>query len=209
MDIVNPKIDRYLDKHLTLQDPILREMQAYGENHNFPIVGPQIGRLLYLLARSVNAQRVLELGSGFGYSGMWFAKAVGGKGRVVLTDASKENAAKAHEYFRRAKMVDRVEIEVGDALKIIGGLPGQFDVVFNDVDKQYYPHTLDLVRTKLRVGGLFITDNMLWNGRVLSGSRSADVLGVKALTQQLLAADDFVTTILPVRDGLAVALRIR
>lgn len=209
MDIVNPKIEAYLDKKITPHDPILREMQTFGESRNFPIVGPQVGRLLFILARSVNAQRVLELGSGFGYSAMWFARAVGPKGRVVLTDMSKANSDMARDYFQRAKMIERIEIETGDALKIIGGLPGQFDVIFNDVDKQYYPGTLDLVRPKLRVGGLFITDNMLWSGRVLSSSRSGDVQGIKELTRLLLDADDFATTVLPVRDGVAIALKVR
>lgn len=209
MDIVNGEIDRYLDQKLAIDDVFLKEMEEYARAEDFPIVGPQVGRLLYFLARSVNAQRILELGSGFGYSAMWFANAVGPKGRVILTDTSKENAARTTDYFKRAGLLDRVAIQVGNGLEIIEQLPGVFDVIFNDVDKQEYPRTLELVRPKLRIGGLFVTDNMLWHGSVLGNSRSADVRGVKDLTRLLLAAPDFVTTLLPVRDGVAVALKIK
>ncbi|MBI4790995.1 MAG: O-methyltransferase [Chloroflexi bacterium] len=208
MNIVEPSIDEYLNKTLPVGDALLREMQRYGESCEFPMVGPQVGRLLYVLARSIGATRVLELGSGFGYSAMWFARALGANGRIVLTERSKENAKQARGYFQRARLLDHVQIEVGNALDIIGQLPGLFDVIFNDVDKPQYPCILDLARPKLRLGGLFISDNMLWHGTVLDKSRKADVRGVKELTRALLAAPDFVTTILPVRDGVAVALKI-
>ncbi len=208
MDIVEPQIGEYLDKTLGAGDAVLRDMQAYGRAHDFPIVGPQVGRLLHMLARSIGASRVLELGSGFGYSAMWLAHAVGASGRVVLTESSKENVALAKKYFERGGMLGRVQVETGDALEIIERLPGVFDLIFNDVDKAAYPRTLDLVRLKLRPGGLFITDNMLWGGAVLENSRKGDVRGIKEFTKQLLDAPDFVTTILPVGDGVAVALRL-
>ncbi len=208
MDIVDPKIVEYLDKNLTVGDPVLREMQRYGESKNFPIVGPQVGRLLNLLARSIGASRVLELGSGFGYSALWFAHAVGASGRVVLTESSKANAELAKGYLHKARMLDRAQIEIGNGLDIIGRLPGMFDLIFNDIDKRDYPKTLDLVRPHLRAGGLFITDNILWSGAVLSKTRSSDLRGIKEFTQAILTAPDFATTILPVGDGVAVALKI-
>ncbi len=208
MDIVDPQITEYLDKTLTVPTALLREMEREGQATQFPIVGRQAGRLLHLLARSVGAGRILELGSGYGYSAMWFADAVGKSGRVVLTEESKENAARAKEYFKRAGMLDRVQIEIGNGLDIIARVPGWFDVIFNDIAKKDYPLTLDLVRPKLRVGGLFISDNMLWGGEVLTSGRSADLRGIKEFTRLLLAAPDFTTTIVPVGDGIAVALKI-
>jgi predicted O-methyltransferase YrrM len=209
MNIVDPKIDDYLDQNLPAPPVLLTEMERYGRAEGFPIVGPQVGRLLYLLARTIGATRVLELGSGFGYSAMWFANAIGPNGRVVLTDGSQENLTRARTYFERAHMLDRVQFEHGNALDIIGRLPGLFDIIFNDVDKQFYPRTLELMRPKLRPGGLFITDNMLWGGSVLGKSRQSDVRGVKELTRRLLSAPDLITTILPVSDGVAVALKAR
>lgn len=208
MDIVNPDIEAYLDKTLPAPDPILREMQRYAASKDFPIVGPQVGRLIYLLARSIGATRVLELGSGFGYSAFWFALAVGPSGRVVLTDVSKEHAALARDYFKRARMPERAQIEIGNSLDIAPQVPGSFDIVFCDVDKKYYGRTLEIARAKLRSGGLFIVDNMLWGGSVLNKSREGDARGVKELTRLLLSAPDFSTAILPVRDGVAVALKV-
>ncbi len=209
MDIVDPQIEAYLDKTLTVNNPVLREMQRYGESRGFPIVGPQVGRLLHILAQTIGATRVLELGSGFGYSAMWFASAVGPQGRVVMTESSKTNLERARDYFKRAGMSRRVQMEQGDALEIIKAMPGWFDLIYNDIDKQHYPQTLEPVRAKLRPGGLFITDNMLWSGTVLNPSRSADVRGIKEFTKMLLASPDFLTTILPIRDGVAVALKIK
>jgi predicted O-methyltransferase YrrM len=209
MDIVDRQIQAYLDKILAVNDPILREMQRYGESRHFPIVGPQVGRLLYFLAQTIGATRVLELGSGFGYSAMWFASAVGPQGRVVMTESSKENVDRARDYIKRAGMSKRIQIEQGDALEILKRLPGWFDLIYNDVDKHDYPRTLDLVRSKLRPGGLFITDNILWSGTVLGPARSADVRGIKEFTKLLMEAPDFITTMLPVRDGVAVALKTK
>ncbi len=208
MDIVNPQIEAYLDKVLTVESSVLREMQRYAETRHFPIVGPQVGRLLYLLAQTIGATRVLELGSGFGYSAMWFASAVGPQGRVVMTDSSKQNLERARDYFKRAGMSRRIEMEQGNALEILNRLPGWFDLIYNDIDKRDYPLTIDPVRAKLRPGGLFVTDNMLWSGTVLNAARSSDVRGIKEFTKRLIASPDFATTILPIRDGIAVSLKL-
>lgn len=207
MNIVDPQIDEYLNNTLAVEHAVLRDMGEYGRSRNFPIVGPQVGRLLYLLARSINAVRVLELGSGFGYSGMWFALAVGDGGKVVMTEGAQENSDRARDYFTQAGMVDRAEFNVGDALEIARRTGGSFDIVFCDIDKHGYPEALAVAREKLRVGGFFITDNMLWSGRVLTDDDAA-THGVRELTRRLLESSDFVTTILPVRDGVSVALRI-
>ncbi len=209
MDIVNPQIEEYLDKVLPVDSSVLREMQRYADSRHFPIVGPQVGRLLFILAQTIGATRVLELGSGFGYSALWFASAVGPQGRVVMTDSSKQNLDRARDYFKRAGMSRRVEMEQGNALEILNRLPGWFDVVYSDIEKRDYPLTLEPVRAKLRPGGLFITDNMLWSGTVLNPARSSDVRGIKDFTKMLVASQDFATTILPIRDGVAVALKIK
>jgi len=162
VDIVAPDIDRYLHELANPRDPVLREMEVLAAEERFPIVGPQVGRLLYLLARSIGAHRVLELGSGFGYSAYWFARAVGPHGQVVLTEGSEDRARRAAEFLERGGFKDHVTILVGDALELAERQGGQFDIVFNDIDKEQYPRVLDRVETLLRPGGLFICDNMLW-----------------------------------------------
>lgn len=208
MKIVAPEIDEYLNKTLVVHHPILEEMEEFGRSADFPIIGPQVGRLLNLLARSINAKRVLELGSGYGYSAMWFALALPQDGQVVMTEGEAGNSHRAREYFRRAGLEDRAEFNVGDALEIARGALGPFDIVFGDVSKKDYPATLSIARDKLRVGGYFLCDNMLWSGRVVQGDNEPSTRGIRELTRQLVQARDFVTTILPVRDGVSVSLRV-
>ncbi|MGE5141462.1 MAG: O-methyltransferase [Rudaea sp.] len=207
MDIVDPRIDDYLTRTLAFDHPVLREMAEYGYSREFPIVGPQVGPLLRILALSIDARRVLELGSGFGYSAMWFALAVGEGGQVVMTEGDQGNVDRARDYFQRAGMLDRAVFNVGSALDIARKTPGPFDVVFCDIDKQDYPAALAVAREKLRVGGYFICDNMLRAGRVLTET-DAGTRGVLELTRQLMTATDFVTTIVPVRDGVSISLRV-
>jgi predicted O-methyltransferase YrrM len=209
MDLVHPDIDRYLTALAAHGDPVLGEMERLGAQRDFPIVGPQVGRLLEVAARSCGARRVLELGSGFGYSAYWFLRAVGREGTVLLTEGSAERAREAEAFLTRGGFAGRFRIEVGDGLKIAAALDGPFDVVFCDVDKHDYPKALPIARHLLRVGGLFITDNMLWDGNVLAPApEDRTTTGVLDLTRALYAAEDFVTTLVPLRDGLTVAVKV-
>jgi caffeoyl-CoA O-methyltransferase len=206
MDLVQPDIDRYLGRWAASDDPIVAEMEQLATERGFPIVGPQVGRLLLMLARSIHAKRVLELGSGFGYSAWWFATAVGPEGQVVLTEGSQDNTDLARKFLDRAGLGERVEIRVGDGLEIAREYDDPFDIVFNDIDKHDYPRALPVALERLRPGGLFITDNMLWQGRVLDASTAdASTRGVLELTRALYAASNLDTTILPIRDGVAVS----
>lgn len=208
MDIVTPEIDRYLHELSNPRDPVLREMELLAHERQFPIVGPQVGRLLQLLAEGVKARRVIELGSGFGYSAYWFARAVGPDGEVILTDRSEDNAALATSFLDRGGFGDRVRFETGDALDILDRTEGEFDIVFNDIDKERYPAVLDRASGALRHGGLLISDNMLWFGTVLeSDPVEESTLGVQGLTRALLDSPDFLTVVLPIRDGVSVSLR--
>lgn len=208
MDIVDPDLDRYLHELASPDDPVLREMELVAHERNFPIVGPQVGRLLEVLTRCCRARRVFELGSGFGYSAYWFARGVGEGGEVVLTDGSRERADEAREYLTRGGLIDRVRIRVGDALDLLDRTDGEFDIVFNDIDKDRYPEVLERAAGALRHGGLLISDNMLWYGTVLDeASDDPTTLGVRGLTRALYASPDFETALLPLRDGVSVSVR--
>lgn len=208
LEITHPEIYAYLEKTLTEDDLILSEMGAFGRAQNFPIIGAQSGRMLYFLARTINAKQVLELGSGFGYSAMWFALAVGQGGRVVMTEGKQANVDRARDYFARAGLTDRVEFNTGDALEIANHSRGPFDIIFCDIDKQDYPKAIDIAREKLRIGGILIFDNMLWHGRVVRQD-DAPTRAVLATTRALMQADDFYTTLVPLRDGQSLSLRIK
>jgi caffeoyl-CoA O-methyltransferase len=208
MDLVHPDIDRYLRDLAASGDPVLEEMERLGQERRFPIVGPQVGQMLYVLALTTGARRVLELGSGFGYSAYWFARAVGPGGRVILTEGSEDRAREARGFLERGGFAERVRIEVGDGVEIAGRLDGEFDIVFNDVDKEDYGRAFDLAVKLVRPGGLFISDNMLWRGQVLDddpGDRATR--GVKTLTRKLYESAEFATTLIPLRDGVTVSIR--
>ena len=209
MHITHPKIGTYLERLAATRDPVLREMETIARRRGFPIIGPHVGALLCQLAMISGARRILEMGSGYGYSASWFARGLARGGRIICSDGSEENAQAARSFFRRQGIAGRIQYIVGDALEILGGLRGTFDIILNDVDKEDYPRVLPKVLPRLRRGGILVTDNMLWNGWVVQGDRSASTRGVARLTRMLYASEDLLTTLLPIRDGLTISVKIR
>jgi len=201
-------VDDYLYSMLPKRDPVLEEMEEYASKHNVPIVGPAVARVLQQLALMINAKTVFELGSAIGYSTIWWAQAVGEKGRVIYTDGDAKNAERARGYFDRAGVSNRIALHTGDALEVLSEQKQEFDIIFNDVDKEDYPRVLRMVSSRLRKGGLFITDNVLWSGRVAEKNpKQAQTKAILEFNRELYNSSDFFTTILPIRDGLAVAWR--
>jgi caffeoyl-CoA O-methyltransferase len=213
VDIVDPRVEDYMRSLLTRYDePVLLEMEAEGKERGFPIIGRLVGVTVELLARSVGAKRVFELGSGFGYSAYWFARAVGPSGEVHGTDGDPENEPKALDYLSRAGLAEPIRWHVGDAVTHLGAAPGEFDVVYNDIDKDGYPAAWTAARERIRVGGLYVCDNVLWSGRVAVQDRDDPrPVYTQAILEhnRLIAEDDrFISSIVPTRDGVFVALRV-
>jgi caffeoyl-CoA O-methyltransferase len=207
-DIVFPHIERYLEGLETTRDAVLAEMEERATRGDFPIVGPLVGRLLCLLAQSIGARRIFELGSGFGYSAYWFARALPADGELILTEGSARNMAQAEAFFRQGGVRCRARFEVGDAFEVLDRTSGDFDIIFNDIDKDRYPVAFSRAVPRIRAGGYFISDNMLWGGRVAGDPSHPTTQGVLELTRLLFAAPDLYTTILPVRDGVSVSLKL-
>lgn len=202
-------VDDYLYAMLPKRDAVLTEMEDYAAKHDIPIVGPSVARVLQQLALMINAHTVFELGSAIGYSTIWWARAVGEKGRVIYTDGDAKNADRARGYFDRAGVSKQITLHTGDALEVLSEQKQQFDVIFNDVDKEDYPRVLRLVPQRLRKGGLFITDNVLWSGRVAEKNpKESRTKAILEFNRLLYDSPDFYTTILPIRDGLAVAIKL-
>jgi predicted O-methyltransferase YrrM len=213
VDIVDPRVEDYMRSLLTRYDePVLLEMEAEGKERGFPIIGRLVGVTVELLARSVGAKRVFELGSGFGYSAYWFARAVGPSGEVHGTDGDPANEPKALDYLSRAGLAEPIRWHVGDAVTHLGAAPGEFDVVYNDIDKDGYPAAWMAARERIRVGGLYVCDNVLWSGRVAVQDRDDPrPVYTQAILEhnRLIAEDDrFISSIVPTRDGVFVALRV-
>jgi predicted O-methyltransferase YrrM len=215
MDIVNPQIEDYMRSLLDRYDePVLQEMEAEGRERGFPIIGRLVGVTVELLARSIGARRVFELGSGFGYSAYWFARAVGPDGEVHATDGDPGNEAKALGYLERAGLAAPIRWHVGDAVTNLGAVDGEFDVVYDDIDKEGYPEAWRAARERIRVGGLYLCDNVLWSGAVADREgdhgRTPETTDAILEHNRLIAEDDrYASSIVPTRDGLMVALRVR
>lgn len=205
--ITNPDIERYMHDLLPPRDTVLAEMEAYAAENKIPIVGPAVGRFLASLAKIAKSKRIFELGSAIGYSTIWFARAAGPEAEVHYSDGSAENARRARGYFERAGVSAKIRVHVGDALTALASTPGEFDLIFNDVDKDGYPAVLEAVPTRIRAGGLFITDNTLWHARVLDPKEPTD-RAVCAFNQKLFGSPQFYTTQVPIRDGVSVAIRL-
>ncbi len=208
MDIVNAHIVDYLLNVTPERDEVLQDMEEYALARNFPIIGPLVGRFLYTLTKATQAQRILELGSGFGYSAYWFAKAVGKDGQVICTDADAGNAEHAAGYFHRARIAGKIQFLTGDALKLIEDLAGPFDIIFNDVEKHQYPRIFRKALPRLRKGGLLISDNVLRNGKILDHKPDRDTAGILTYNRLIYSTKELFTTIVPLRDGVSVSIKL-
>ena len=208
--IVIPEVEKYLYDLLPPRDPVLAEMEAVAKRRNIPIVGPAVGRVLFQYAQLIAARRVFEMGSAIGYSTLGLARAVGPHGKVFYTDGDAKNATEAQGYFERAGVRDRIEVKIGDSLELLRKTEGEFDLIFNDVDKRQYPDVLPLALPRLRRGGLFITDNVFWSGRVGRPLAPGDTQtpAILKFNQMLYSTPEFFVTLLPLRDGLAVCHKL-
>lgn len=205
-------INAYLSDLARHDDPVLLEMEGEAHRLKFPIVGPAAGRFCYLLARAINARKVFEMGSGFGYSTAWFAKAVrdNGGGVVYHVVWDEDLSRRARSYLAAAQLDAQVKFVVGEAVHALRQTVDTFDLIFNDIDKEGYPASIPVAKSKLRRGGIFLVDNMLWQGRIFDAeNRSATTEGVRELTRILHNDPDFVCSVVPIRDGILVALKVR
>ena len=208
MEIMDKSIESYLHNLLPVRDPVLQEMERIGKERGFPIVGPLVGRMLCQLAQLTQAKKIFELGSGYGYSALWFSKGIQPNGKIICTDGSKENAQMAKMFFQQAGISSRIDYRIGNALSLLNQEPGPFDIILNDIDKHEYPEAFTKAIPKLRKGGLLITDNIFWHGRVVRGDQEPSTLGILKFTQLAYQSSEVYTTIIPLRDGVAVSLKL-
>jgi caffeoyl-CoA O-methyltransferase len=200
-------VEDYLYSLLPPRDEVLTEMEAEATRDDVPIVGPAVARVLYQLAVISGARKVFELGSAIGYSTIWWARAVGERGQVVYTDGDSKKAEKARRYFERAGVSQQITVHVGDALELLSEEKEPYDIIFNDVDKEDYPRVVRLALPRLKSGGLFITDNVLWSGKVSKPNPDAETKAILEFNRMLYASKALFTTILPIRDGVSVCVK--
>jgi len=208
--------EQICDYHARLSehgDPLLLRLEEEARRERFPIIGPAAGKYLYLIARAIGARKVFELGSGYGYSTLWFARAVreNGGGVVHHTVWDEGLHARAKANLAEAGYSDLVRFHLGEAVQALRDDDGgPYDILFNDIDKEGYPASLPVMKANLRVGGVILIDNMIWHGAIFDETdRSPATEGVREFTRALQADPDFVFQLIPVRDGVITALRVR
>ncbi len=208
MDIVvAPRVERYLESLVTNPTPLLQELAEAAAERGIPDVGVPVGRLLEQLARLVGARRVIELGSGVGYSGAWLARGMTQGGSLHLIDDNPSFTGAASDFAREFENGVEVTVSCGDALAILEQSDGPFDIIFNDCEKHDYPRVFHLARPRLRRGGLLISDNTLWGGAVAEDTpRDAETAAIQEYNRLAINDPGLLTTILPLRDGVAVSV---
>lgn len=208
MPLVHEGFASYLEGMIPARPAVLQEMEAYGRARKFPIVGPVVGQLFYILTRLSGARRVFEMGSGYGYSTAWFAMGVrdngGGEVHHVVWDDALSQAARG--YLDRLGLGSVVRFHVGEAVEALRRAEGRFDVIFSDIDKEGYPASLPVIRERLEPGGVLLVDNMFWGGRTVDHRvTDRDTEGVRRFTRDVFADPRFAAMIVPLRDGVLFA----
>ncbi len=209
-DISYDKVQEYLTSLVPPREPELQKMEQYAEENDFPIIGAVCGYYCYQLARLLNAKSVFELGSGYGYSTAWFAKAVkeNGGGVVHHTVWDEDLSKRATGHLSALGCEDIVQYHIAEAVETLRQTPGTFDIIFNDIDKVAYPTSLPLIKERLRSGGILIIDNMLWSGRIYDpNNKDAANEAIRRFTRDITIDPDWIVSLAPMRDGMIVAYK--
>jgi predicted O-methyltransferase YrrM len=204
-------VERYLDELRGPPDPVLAEMEAHGARDGVPIVEVPTGEFLRVLAAAAGARRVVEIGTAIGVSTLHLARGVGEDGLVVSFEVDPERHAAASRYLERAGVGERVDLRLEDARTGLRALEGRFDLAFLDGVKAQYPEYLEGSLRLLRRGGTIAVDNVLLSGAAASGRGDGHwsqehVDGMRAFTRALLERPDVEGTVVPVGDGVLVAV---
>ncbi|MDB5063827.1 MAG: putative O-methyltransferase [Chloroflexi bacterium] len=205
---VTPELEAYLAPLFWPEDRLLQDLAR-----DLAERGPQIqvsaeeGRLLAMLVTLSGARRVLEVGTLFGYSGVWMGRAMGPSGHLDTVEFSPVHAEAARGWFDRAGLADRVTVHQGPALEVLPRLHAGYDLAFFDAAKSEYCDYLDHALRLVRPGGLILADNVFWNGRVAADAGGdADVRGIRDYNARIASDPRLTSTVIPVGDGLSVSV---
>jgi len=212
--IVPDAVERYLAGLNRGGDPLLAEIAQAGVERDLPLVDAEVGALLRVLATAIGARKILEIGTAVGYSGIWLAGALPADGMLMTMEMDARRAKEAQGNFDRAGLTNRVSVMLGDAQRLIAKVAGPFDLIFQDGDKKMYTPLLDRLVSLLRPGGLLVTDNVLWDGKVVPGfiTSAADDKDTRAIAEyneRVATHPALLTTVIPLRDGVSISVKTR
>jgi caffeoyl-CoA O-methyltransferase len=210
--IVTEAVSTYLDQLRSRPDPVLAEMEAQGEREGIPIVVPETGELLNVLARAHGARRILEVGTAIGVSTLYLARALPEDGQIVSFEIDPERQEAARGYLERAGVLDRCDLRLEDARVGLQALEGQFDMAFIDGVKAQYGDYFELLLPLLAPGAVLAVDNVLMSGTVAEGRSDGhwtddQIAGARAFNERLLAHEQLTGTLTAVGDGVLIAIR--
>ncbi len=217
--IVSKDITKFLQRVGPDPDSVIKDMETYADENDFPIVGSAVGGWLCQLTQLSESRSIFEFGSGFGYSAYWFSRALPDNGQIVLTDHDAQNLNKAETFFDRSDFEGSVHFEHGDAIETVQQYSGPFDIVLLDNEKDRYKEAFESVREKVAPGGLVITDNSMMTTITVDFEelhalvRGEDIethkntTGIAELYEAIGRDPAFDTTVLPIGDGVAVSYK--
>lgn len=211
--IVTDAVRRYTEELRAEPDPVLREMEQHAARDGIPIVVPQTGALLHVLALACAARRIVEVGTAIGVSTLYLARALPEDGNVVSFDIDPERQNAARTYLERAGVADRCDLRLKDAREGLVELePGAYDVAFIDGTKTQYSDYLERLLPLLRNGAMLIVDNVLMGGTVAEGRgdeewTSEQIKSARAFNERLLHSEGLTGTVTPVGDGVLIAVK--
>ena len=202
------RIAAYLRNHAEGEDEPLRAARARSEEADIPAVGNEIGAVLRFMARAMAARTVVEIGSGGGYSGLWFLGGMDPKGILTTIEIDSGNQSLAQQAFAEAGVSGRVRSLLGPALQMLPKLADHaYDIVFVDAMKSEYPEYLEHAKRLLRPGGVLLADNVLWSGRVADPLvDDADTEGLRRFNEMVREDHDLHGLMMPMGDGLLAAV---
>jgi predicted O-methyltransferase YrrM len=206
--ILEPQVEKYLSSLLPERDAVLADMERYAKEHDIAIIGPDCGRLLALMAKISGAKRIFEMGSAIGYSAIWFARAAGPGAEIYCTDGDPANAELSRKNFERAGVSKSIRFMTGEAVDLIDSTEGSFDIILIDVYKHQYPAALKKSLPRLKSGGLVITDNVLWSGRVTEPPKDDNTRGILEFNRTVFGTPELFSVIVPLRDGVAICRKL-
>ena len=209
-EILYDQVQDYLTSLVPPREPELQKMEEIAAKNDFPIIGPACGYYCYQLARMINAKQIFELGSGYGYSTAWFARAVkeNGGGRVHHTVWDDKLSQQAQRHLSALGYTDLVQFHNAEAVETLRQTQGPFDIIFNDIDKEGYPDSLPVIKEKLRHGGILIIDNMIWHGQTLDpNDHKSSTEAIRRFTRDVTSDLDWIVSLIPARDGMIVAYK--
>ena len=213
MDFSNKEIYNYIDNHSSDESDILYELRRETELKCLnPIMlsGKIQGNFLAIISKLIKPLNVLEIGTYTGYSTLCIAKGLNPAGMIHTIDKNEELLQIQNKYFEKSGLRNQIKQYTGDALAIIPKLKFDFDMVFLDADKENYVKYLELISPILKPGGVLLTDNVLWHGKILESSENQDRVTrlIDNFNKKILEDRSLKTVMLPIRDGISLTLKL-